>query len=126
MTISTNTFDRTNFNLQPFFIFVLIIAVLICTCLVFTEHSETSHAEQISAINSCYNTPTNQFSGWLQGTNGRWLQFCFDGGKYNYFRVYECSNGELVVVTQFKQALRKLSRYLTNGGYLPSDAPPCN
>lgn len=92
--------------------------------IMYTDHAQTSHAEQLPDIDNCFKG-NGTIGNWLRGANGRYMQVCSDGGPNNYMRVYECQGGELVVITQFKQAIKKLSNYLLNGGYEYTPPPPC-
>jgi hypothetical protein len=98
----------------------------------FTTHSMESHAYAVSDIDNCFRGNGSKSQFYHDPATDRWLQYCMEnggGGKYNYFRVFECQGGERVVVTQFKQAARKLARYLSGGGgngYTPVESsPPC-
>lgn len=89
----------------------------------FTHHARTSHAEAFNEINNCFDGGGNLSPWFLMGK--RYAQFCNDGGRNNFWRITTCENGEMLVVTQFKQALRKLGNYLTNKGAVIVDGPPC-
>ena len=89
----------------------------------FTEHAKTSHPEQASKIDNCFEgggVPSSIF----RTSNGRFSQFCNDGTDNNYWRIYECEGTERVVVTQFKQGVRRLENYIRNHGMVP-ESPPC-
>lgn len=124
----TTQMQRTP-NLTWLLVFTAVVLALfaINMAMVYTDHATSSHAIHIDQIDSCFEGP-GHISQWFLQKNGRWLQFCQDGnGKYNFYRVYECEGNTLVVVTQFKQAVRKLARYLSNRtmGIDPAGGPPC-
>ena len=88
----------------------------------FTDHARTSHVEQVSTIDKCFNGG-GRLSGIFKMNNGRWSEFCDDGSKNNHWRIYECVGDERVVVTQFKQAVRKLKNYIQNHGMVAGEIP---
>ena len=123
------TYTTTMYSGGPWMIILLLLFFIVFASLgvmavTMSDHAMTSHPTQISHIENCFNGGGN-ISNWFTGRNGRFLQFCNDGGKNNYFRVSECDGLERVIVTQFKQAIRKLPKYLKNGPYIPTDPPPC-
>ena len=114
--------------LIPIFLIVLVVVVAMGAMmstpkLKFTSHSRTSHEEQITRIEDCFKDPDRVSSFFLMG-NGRYSQYC-EGENNNHWRIMECENGDLVVVTQFKQALRKLANYITNHQMEPVPVPQC-
>lgn len=122
--MTTSEFPRTG----PIGFIVVIVGVLLVlflgySALIFTEHAQVSHAPQVSDIQHCFNGG-GALSGWLQMPNGRYGRYCqLDNNLY--WRIYECQATERVVVTQFKQAFRKLQNYITNKGFVPVSEPPC-
>ena len=90
----------------------------------FTDHSRASHPEQASKIDSCFEgggLPSPIF----KMSNGRFSQFCNDNNdKTVYWRIYECDGTERIVVTQFKQAIRRIQNYIRNHNMVP-ESPPC-
>ena len=89
----------------------------------FTDHSRISHSEQVSKIDNCFEgggVPSAIF----RTSNGRFSQFCNDGSQNNYWRIYECEGTERIVVTQFKQGIRRLANYILNHEMVPEE-PPC-
>lgn len=94
----------------------------------FSDHSQTSHPEQVPDINRCFTDPNSTLSTFYQMDNGRWAQHCFNqniNGKNFFWRVFDCdASGNRIVVTQFKQALRQLEKYIRNKGMTPG-APAC-
>ena len=108
-------------------VFAFAILALAWSEVSFTDHAMTSHATQISDINHCFNGGGVR-SPWYRIKNGRYAQYCTEyGGKYNYFRIFSCDGADRIVVTQFKQALRKLQNYLRNHEAIPmASPPPCN
>lgn len=105
----------------PLILFILLAAVaagafMSLQKVKFTTHARTSHGEQISEIKRCFDNPKSTIQSYVM-SNGRYSQHCSNGGKNGYWRVLECrSTGELLVVTQFKQAIRKVTNYITNHG----------
>lgn len=97
------------------FIFAVIslVWVMVNLNISFTRHARTSHPEAVNSIENCFNgggtlSPTYKLD------NGRWGQFCNDGGKNNYWRIFECHKGDTLVITQFKQGVRRLANYIRN------------
>ena len=113
----TATYPRVP-DLRPLLLFGLLVLLA-----VFTAHAVTSHEAHISDIDRCFDGP-GQLSPWYHAGGNRYLQFCNDGGKYNYFRISECQGGTRIVITQFKQLAKKLVRYLNNRTAGIADAPP--
>ena len=89
----------------------------------FTDHSRISHPEQVSKIDNCFEG-SGVASPIFKTSNGRFSQFCNDGGQNNYWRIYECEGTERIVVTQFKQGIRRLENYIFNHKMVPEE-PPC-
>jgi hypothetical protein len=111
----------------PFFILIFLV-VLAGTWrtgvlnIVFTRHSQTSHAEAVSEIDNCFNGG-GTLSATFKMANGRYSQYCSDGGKNNFWRIFECSGAEREVVTQFKQEVRQLLKYIRNHGMVEGVIP---
>lgn len=103
---------------------LLVVLGLGLVMITFTDHSQVSHAEQVPDITNCFNG-SGMKSGWYIGPDGRYAQYCIQGDNL-YWRISECDGANRIVVTQFKQALRKLTNYLTNKRYVESSSPPCN
>ena len=89
-----------------------------------TNHAKTSHVEQVSDIENCFNNGNK--SNWFLQPNGRHAQHCTDDSGYAYWRISSCAGQERVVITQFKQTLKKLTRYIVNQGMVEGEPPPCN
>lgn len=125
------TKTNTNTGLPISLLFLLVLAATLGSWqsgllqMRFTNHSRTSHPEQVSKIDSCFEG-AGLPSPIFRMSNGRFSQFCNDGNEQdnNYWRIYECEGTERVVVTQFKQGIRRLENYIRNHGMVP-ESPPC-
>ena len=119
---------RNNSSLGPLigliFIFVIVGAWKTGMFnIAFTSHAINSHMSDISQIDNCFKG-SGKLSSIFQTSNGRWSQYCNDGGKNNYWRIYDCNQyGERIVVTQFKQGVRKLKNYLFNHQMIEGQMP---
>ena len=124
MTIEQNS---ANYGVIIVCVLVVILLVIVALPILFTDHAVSSHTEYLNDINNCFDHgDNNAITSWLRSNKrGNWIEICNDGGKHNYFRVYDCDDNELRVVTQFPQALRRLGAYLTNNEYVNSGEPPC-
>lgn len=87
-----------------------------------SDHSRTSHPEQFSEIDRCFNgggsiSPTQLLK------NGRWGEYCQTkdsfGRTKTYWRIFDCERvngvktGSIILVTQYKQSgLKKFLKYL--------------
>lgn len=91
--------------------------------IMFTHHARTAHIAHNSVIDNCFDGDDGP-SSIFKMENGRWSQYCDDESGNIYWRIYDCSpSGERVVITQFKQAYRKLSNYISNKGMKYSRIP---
>lgn len=110
-------------------LFVLVLLVAVSKGapifqITFTTHSMESHSYAVPAIENCFDYDGGEKS-MIFSSGDRFTQFCDDGSHNNYWRVYECEGSERVVVTQFKQAKRKLVNYIRNKGMKSGADIPC-
>lgn len=103
--------------------FLLTLVGLGILMVVFTDHSQTSHAGQVPAIDNCF-SGGGVVSGWFQMPGGRYARHCQQDGR-GYWRISECVGDVRMVVTQFQQKLAGFSRYMTNKQMQPAAPPPC-
>ena len=90
----------------------------------FTNHAKESHATHVNAIDYCFNNGNK--SNWFLQTNGRYAQYCTDDNdKYAFWRISSCEGNQRVVITQFKQELRRLSKYIVAKNMQDASPPPC-
>lgn len=80
--------------------------------IVFTDHALKSHEAQRTYIDNCYEN--GDIYGPFQTSGGRLSEYCNDGGENNYWRIFECVEGEKIVITQFKQGVTRLANYMLN------------
>ena len=91
--------------------------------MVLTDHAKTSHAAQLSQIDACF--MHGKLSPWRYNpSSNRWMQYCEDGTNKNGFRIAECKNGVMYIITQFPQKAKGLARYLSNSGYQEVEHQP--
>ena len=120
---------KTSSSVPGLVIFVLFLGLLSFVWsttvlnITFTDHSRISHPEQVSKIDNCFEGG-GVSSSIFRTSGGRFSQFCNDGGQNNYWRIYECDGSERVVVTQFKQGVKRLENYIFNHKMIPEE-PPC-
>ena len=89
----------------------------------FTAHSQESHAEQMPAIEQCFDGGGS--IRWFQQADGNYAKHCNDGFK-SFWRIATCRAGELIVITQFKQKLSGFGNYVRNKGMVEVTKPPCS
>lgn len=114
-------------SVSPFFFLIILVVILtagwtVFNATIFTEHARTSHVDDVSDIDQCF-SGRGTLSSVFKMTNGRYSQYCNDGGRNNYWRIYECSNNNRIVISQFKQSLRQLKKYITNWGMAAEEIP---
>ena len=117
--------------------FVKVLAAFLCVCVIaflaykglqvleatiFTDHAMTSHATQIPYIEECFEN--GEIHGPYTTSNGRLCEYASDGGENNYWRIFECHEGDKVVITQFKQGVNRLVNYMRNHGMQPVEGDP--
>ena len=118
---------RSNVGLSIPFLCVIFMFIIVgvwktsVLSISFTGHAKTSHVEQVNEIDNCFNN--GNVSNTFKMANGRWGQYCENGETSNAWRIYECVKGEKVVVTQFKQRVRKLANYIKNHGMVQETIP---
>ena len=119
-----------NSSLAPWlFLFLLAAAIVIwkpwgppILNIVVSDHAKTSHIESVPEIDNCFNGGGPR-SLMFKTSYGRWAQYCNDGGPNNFWRIFECQEGERYVVTQFKQGVKRLANYMTNHKMVQGDIP---
>lgn len=116
---------NSQFRVLIFCILFIVMASVASTnvlkAVIFTEHAKTSHPRAISEIINCFDGNGTIF-GPFTGDNGRWVEFCNDGGPNNFFRVFQCSGEDKIIITQFKQAINRLTNYMINKNMVPGEA----
>ena len=111
--------------IMPIILALLLAVTIPYALLVYTEHSKTSHSSHVPSIENCFRGG-GKLSGWYVGPDGRYAQHCYDGGRHRYWRIAECQGKEMVIITQFKQGVNKLFRYIRNKEFVEmADRPPC-
>ena len=89
----------------------------------FTKHAKTSHAAHVTKIENCFDAGNGSLSPIFRTSQGRWSQYCFDG-SVNQWRIYECTEeGERLVITQFRQGVKRLKNYIRNHGMVEASIP---
>lgn len=89
---------------------------------IFTNHAMTSHAKQVPYIEECFEN--GDIHGPFTTSNGRMCEYANDGGENNYWRIFECQDGDKVVITQFKQHVNRFANYFANHKMTPVEGDP--
>lgn len=105
---------------EPVFLVLVFVIVAVTSmgifinqATMFTKHAKTSHDYAIPEIDKCFNGNGTIGPSFMMD-NGRYAQYCFNGGKNNFWRIFECKGGDRLVITQFKQNVRRLANYIKN------------
>lgn len=101
---------------------VIAVSTPIVVNILFTSHAETSHPKQAARINKCFDGKGTVSPSFF--TEGRWGEFCNDGSEKNYWRIFQCVDGERVIITQFMQRAASTANYVANKG-MTRGAPEC-
>ncbi len=110
--IEDNRRSMRGFAAGILILLVIAVSTPIVYNILFTSHAQTSHPKQAARINKCFDGKGTVSPSFFTG--GRWGEYCNDGSEKNYWRIFECVDGERIVITQFMQRAASTQSYMSN------------